>query len=247
MKTNFQGKSNTDPRMREIRRPNPTDDRPKSHSPSTKDPLTSNPDRMKKFDSTERKKFESSKLVDSFDRKSSKLVDSFDGKSSKLVDSFDGKSSKLVDSFDGNSSPPANCCSSKNGSWSSADSVQHYPERDTSGQVRRTTKCVESSKDEDGMNDLVCPPLPRKNIVKHWAHFEKRLSLTKSEVRPFPSQNVTLRLDSWPSSTITSETNWLENLKTKNFSDFLSLFILPRLYSHFFWIVMALLVSFSFS
>jgi hypothetical protein len=116
IKTIFQGKSNTDPRMREIRRPSSTDDRPKSHSPSTKDPSTTNSDPRKKFDSTERKKFESSKLVDSFDRHSSKLVDSFDGKS------------------------PENCCSSKTGSWSSADSVQHYPERDTSGQVRTHIK-----------------------------------------------------------------------------------------------------------
>jgi hypothetical protein len=92
--------------MKEIRRQNPTEDRPKSHSPSTTT-ITSTAsvvDARKKFDSNDRKTTQN-------DRQ------------------------KFVDTFDQNS-PPGNCFNAtKNGSWSSADSVQHFPERDTSRQV----------------------------------------------------------------------------------------------------------------
>ena len=93
-----QGKSNTDPRMRELKtRPSSSEDRPKSHSPtyskdnSDRKSITNSTDRNKKVDST------------------------------LSVDKNDDS-----------------CCnnSTKNTSWSSADSIQHFPERDTSGHVR---------------------------------------------------------------------------------------------------------------
>ena len=100
--------------MRDLKRSNPLsdEDRPKSHSPSS----GGMKDSMTNYD---RKK-----LSDSTDRKSST-----DRKKMDSTSSVDRKS------------PPDGSCS-KNTSWSSADSVQHFPERDTSGQVRSTPSVV---------------------------------------------------------------------------------------------------------
>ena len=111
--------------MKEIRRQNTSDERPKSHSPSSTSTTTAATDPRKKFDSNDRKVSSDTKTMLS----DAKVTTSNDAK----VTSVDRK--KFVESFDHNSSPDSCCKTTKNGSWSSADSVQHFPERDTSGQV----------------------------------------------------------------------------------------------------------------
>ena len=113
--------------MKEIRRQqNASEDRPKSHSPSTTT-LTS-ASTPPSAPSTAMTSSDPRKKFDSSDRKSTPTSTSSD------------RRSKLVDSFD-RGSPPDSCCNANNksnGSWSSADSVQHFPERDTSRQVEPT-------------------------------------------------------------------------------------------------------------
>jgi hypothetical protein len=107
------GKSNTDPR-RDQRKPPSTDERPKSHSPTTeKDGEKCPPDGNEK-----------SKGSPGWTKPATTY----------------GKLSP--DYIKDRTSPPEKGSNWKNTSWSSADSIQHFPERDTSNQVSFYSKVL---------------------------------------------------------------------------------------------------------
>lgn len=104
------GKSNTDPR-RDPRKHYATDERPKSHSPSTTD------------QESKRKSFHEKELCGG-SMELSGLA--------KPLTIFGNESPEFIKD---RTSPPEKGTPWKNTSWSSADSIQHFPERDTSNQV----------------------------------------------------------------------------------------------------------------